>query len=285
MKELDGFRAQIDGAIERAKKSLGQPQGKGLEFDIRGELYDIAMRMSPHAREDDLKTMRKWIDPQKGEVSIDMAAGTGFLTRAVASWTNAKVYAVDYSKKQLSALASDLPTQIIPIVNSVAQESGRKGRTGILDQITEKVDFVTSFGGIHHIYYQRKMMEHVAQLLKPGGRFVAADVGGDTALAWHFDDVVARKCLTGHTARWLTKKRLQELIDPLDLRLEHCEHRTQHWMFGSREEMALFFKGLHAYDSEDDEIIDDLYDALGFEETENLVRLNWPMIFFDIRKV
>ncbi|MFH1631952.1 MAG: class I SAM-dependent methyltransferase [bacterium] len=285
MLELSKFRSETDAAIERTKTLMAVPHEKGKEFDLRGELYDLAMCMCPYARAGDLEAMYEWIAPQKGETCIDIAAGTGFLTKAVAAWTGARVYAVDYSRVQLEAIASARPYQIVPIINSLAQESGRPDRVGILDQITEQVDILTSFGGLHHVYYQKRMMEHAARLMKPGGRFVAADVGGDTPLAWHFDDVVARKCLTGHTARWLTESRLQQLVAPLDLELTRCEMRDLTWIFTSREQMALFFKGLHAYDSSDEEIINDLYDALGFEEVHGQVHLNWPMLFFDIRKV
>ena len=50
---------------------------------------------------------------------------------------------------------------------------------------------------------QRMMFEKIARALKPGGRFVAADVGENTKLAEHFDTSVKRHCLTGHHEKWL----------------------------------------------------------------------------------
>ncbi len=286
---LNSLERRIQIYIAKIKTYLEetpQAERKGVEFDIRGDLYHIAMsEVAPVARIDDIRAMRGWIQPKMGEVSIDLAAGAGFLTKEIARWTDSTVYAVDYSQRMLQNIRPELVDQIRPIVNSLAQESGRAGRIGILDEITESIDFITSFGGLHHVYFQRRMMQHVEKLLKSGGRFVAADVGAGTSLAYHFDDVVARKCLTGHTAKWLSEERLRDLISLFpSLSLEACEIKTQKWVFDSTRQMALFFKGLHAYEAEEQEIVDDLYDALGFEEVNGQIVLHWPMLFFRIIK-
>jgi ubiquinone/menaquinone biosynthesis C-methylase UbiE len=285
--EIDFYSKEIDAALEQAA-TIVKTEGITAQspvFDIRAKLYELALKLAPHARDEDIKAMHEWIDPQKGEVSIDIAAGTGFLTKHLVRWTQNTVYAVDFSKKQLEFLANNIKSEHIkPVVGSLAQEPIH-GREGILNQIKEPIDIITSFGGIHHVYYQKKMMEHAEKLLKPGGRFVAADVPDKSPLSKHFDDVVTRKCLTSHTARWLSKERIEDLIADLPtLSLYRIEKRTQHWIFSSKKEMALFFKGLHAYNLPEDEVIFDLYDALGFKEENGKIVLNWPMLFFDIRK-
>lgn len=286
-KTIDQFSQEINEALKEAAEVIEKEgiTAQSPVFDMRGKLYKLALELAPNARQDDIDAMYKWIKPQKGEVSIDIAAGNGFLTKHIAEWTKATVYAVDPSKEQLNNMVAEVGSPLIkPIVGSLAQEP-MEGRTGILDQITEQVDFITSFGGIHHVYYQKKMMEHAEKLLKPGGRFAAADVGDNTNLSKHFDDVVTRKCLTSHTARWLSKERLEELIAGLpSLSLTRTEMRTQHWVFNSKREMALFFKGLHAYNLSEEEVVFDLYDALGFKEENGKVILNWPMLFFEIKK-
>jgi len=287
MKTIDTYSQEINSALKEAadivEKEGITPQSP--VFDIRGKLYELALDLAPNARQDDIDAMHEWIKPQKGEISIDIAAGNGFLTKHLVEWTEATVYAVDPSKEQLTNMVAEVDSPLIkPIVGSLAQEP-MEGRTGILEQITEPVDFITSFGGIHHVYYQKKMMEHAEKLLKSGGRFAAADVGDNTNLSKHFDDVVTRKCLTSHTARWLSKERLEELISDLpSLTVARCEMRTQHWVFNSKHEMALFFKGLHAYNLPEEEVVFDLYDALGFKEEDGKIILNWPMLFFEIVK-
>lgn len=287
VKDIETYAQEIDSALQQAAEMV-KTEGitpQSPVFDMRARLYELALELAPHARDEDIKAMFEWIEPQKGEVSIDLAAGTGFLTQHLLDWTQNTIYAVDFSKKQLEVLTSHIRSdKIKPIVGSLAQETTSE-REGILDQITEPVDFITSFGGMHHVYYQKKMMEHAEKLLKPGGRFVAADVPDRSTLAKHFDDVVTRKCLTGHTARWLSKERLEELIADLpSLSLQRVETKMQHWVFSSKREMALFFKGLHAYNLPENEVIYDLYDALGFREENGQIILDWPMLFFEIRK-
>lgn len=286
-KDIETFAKEINEALEEADKMVKEEgiTAQSPVFDMRAKLYKLALELAPHARDDDIEKMHQWIAPEKGEVSIDIAAGTGFLTKHLVEWTNNTVYAVDPSKKQLEILMDDLKSELIkPIVGSLAQETTPE-REGILEQVPEQVDFITSFGGMHHVYYQKRMMEHAEKLLKSGGRLTAGDVGDNSALSKHFDDVVTRKCITSHTARWLSKERLEELIEDLpSLSLDRFESRVQHWVFSSKREMALFFKGLHAYNLPDEEVINDLYDALGFEEKDGKIILNWPMIFFDIRK-
>lgn len=285
--ELDLYAKRTEIALNEASEIIKKEgfTDQSPVFNLRAKLYEIALEMSPNARQDDIDTMKGLIKPEKGEICIDVSAGTGFLTKHLLEWTENTVYAVDPSIDQLTILSKNIKSENLKLVTgSLAQET-KPDKLGILDQIQEKVDFITSFGGIHHVYYQKKFMEHVEKLLKPGGRFVAGDVGDNTALSKHFDDVVTRKCLTSHTARWLSKERLEELISDLpSLTLVRAEIKTQHWVFSSKREMAIFFKGLHAYPVSDDEVVHDLYDALGYEEKEGKVILNWPMLFFEIVK-
>lgn len=286
-KNLDSYSQKMDKLLKEAKDLIKENPIKAQTavFDIRGKLYGLAFKVAPNARQNDVDAMKEWIKPKVGETSIDIAAGTGFLTKNLAEWTKNTVYAVDPSKEQLSILKKNIKFPFIKtIVGSLAQET-RGGKIGILDQIKEQVDFITSFGGIHHVFYQKKMMENAEKLLKSGGRFVAADVGDNTTLSKHFDEIVVKKCITSHTAYWLSKEKLEKLISDLpSLSLTKTEIKIQHWIFDSKREMALFFKGLHAYDLPDDEIIKDLSDYLGFKEENGKIILNWPMLFFEIIK-
>ncbi len=287
MKNLNSYSQKMDKLLKEAKDLIKENPIKAQTavFDIRGKLYELAFEVAPDARQNDIDAMKEWIKPKIGETSIDIAAGTGFLTKSLAEWTKNTVYAVDPSKEQLSILKKNIKSPFIKtVVGSLAQET-KDERVGILNQIKEQVDFITSFGGIHHVYYQKKMMEHAEKLLKSGGRFVAADVGNNTALSKHFDEIVTKKCITSHTAYWLSEKKLKELISDFpSLSLSKTEMKIQRWVFNSRREMALFFKGLHAYDLPDDEIVKDLHDYLGFKEENGKIILNWPMLFFEIVK-
>ena len=278
--QLDRFDAILKQELAIAK-GLAERREQGEEipdFDIRGKLYAISEEIAPEARGGDIREMHDLIKPKPGEVSVDLAAGGGFITKPILEWTHAKTYAVDPSREQLKLLDK--------YCNGKAEiVLGSPDDAAILDSLPcGEIDFVTSFGGLHHVPDQSVMMKNIAKMLKEGGRFVAADVCGDTALARHFDEFVAKKCITGHKASWLTESRLEELIRGTSLSLKHAETRPLTWIFNSEREMALFFKALHAYDLPDEEVIKDLQGALGISEKEGKVHLNWPMIFFELVK-
>ena len=82
----------------------------------------------------------------------------------------------------------------------------------------------------------------------------------------------------------MTPDLLAEYSEQAGLELVSAETKSLTWDFNSLKEMACFFKGLHAYDLPEDEIVQDLGDTLGYKEENGLYKLNWPMLFFEIRK-
>jgi SAM-dependent methyltransferase len=260
------------------QKVASRNQGTDVpDFDIRGELYQLALALAPDARRQDVDLMLQWLLPHEGERGVDIAAGTGFLTEPIVKTTKAPVIAIDPSEQQLAhARLSD------PLVVAVC---GSPDDPSILTSVKPgTIDFVTSFGGIHHVPDQQKLFGNVSAMLQPGGRFVAADVCADTALAAHFDDVVAAKCITGHSAIWLDENRIHELTAGTSLQVLRMERVNLRWYFETAGQMALFFKGLHAYNVPLDEILNDLKAALGTESSDGGTWINWPMLVFELRK-
>jgi ubiquinone/menaquinone biosynthesis C-methylase UbiE len=278
--KLDQYAKRIEIAISNAKELLGERKHEKIipDFDIRGPLYELALELSPHARENDISAMRDFVRARQNEQSVDIAAGTGFLSKPLSEWTNSTVFAIDPSKEQLNSLRRHCTKLVRPIL-------GSPDDVAILNAIPQnQIDLITSFGGIHHVHDQRTMFANIASMLKEGGRFSGADVESNTALSKHFDDYVSKKCLTGHEAQWISRIRLADLCQNTPLSVRRTENKALQWVFNSEREMALFFKGLHAYDLPEGEIINDLKTALGTEKRGEHIYLNWPMIFFEIVK-
>lgn len=265
---------------QRSSPSYVYAKGKRPDFDARGRLYDLALQSSPEARKCDLERMAKWLGVAEGwlhgKVAVDIAAGTGFLTKALLQWTRERVYAVDPSRVQLETLLQRCHPYgpVWPIL-------GSPDRKGILSQIPlSTADVVTSYGGLHHIGNLKALFAEVAASLKPGGCFIAGDVGANTPLQRHFDHVVTPKCLTGHHGNWLSPARLAALCQQVGLELAEASMEDVTWSFISEEEMAWFFKALHAYPQPKEEVLQDLHDTLGWSIRNGLIHLNWPMLFF-----
>ncbi len=270
---------RLDMAIERAKAIAARQRTDSsiTDFDVRGELYGLAHEVAPLARQEELDVLNALALPTAGEQTIDVAAGTGFVTEALLQWTERAPYAVDPSREQLGILKQRVPSAVTllgcPDDPDVFQR-----------QPLPQFDLATSLGGLHHVQDQRRMFANVASVLRPGGRFVFGDVGAGTSVAEHFDVHVSTKCLTGHSANWLSPERLPELLEGTGLALVRASVRLLHMRFQSELQMALFFKGLHAYDLSPEAIAEDLVTTLGVTERDGLICLKWPLLYAYLQK-
>lgn len=264
---------EIENELSRVKKLIYQRNSRSYDFDIRGGLYSLAFKVNHKARQDELRLVIENLKPLENEVGVDLAAGSGYLTQEIIRRSKAKMLAVDPSKYQLNALESQVAVTKT-LCCSPDDESGMK------DLQTYEIDFFTSLGGLHHVNRQDLMFRNIEFFLKKGGRFVAADVCENTCLARHFDEVVSRKCITGHSANWLSRSKIEKLATDHHFEVEQCKIESISWEFDSESQMALFFKALHAYDVSYEEILRDLNDYLGYVITDNKILLNWPLLIF-----
>ena len=294
---LDRVEIKLNEELKKCREIVEKEKESGVtadseDFNKRGELYKLAFDVAPEARRQDIEYLFDWIQPEKGEKAIDVAAGTGMFSIPLAKITEARLYAVDPSAVQLNNLDKKKgELDIVPVVGSLSEQSAVEA----MNEDVGNIDIITSYGGIHHILdrevegvmmnKQREMFKNAGIMLKKGGRFVAGDVGGGSDLARHFEGSVKQHCLTGHTEKWLTKERLEgELLEGTGLSLVRVEDVNVKWLFNTERELALFMKGLHAYDMTDEEVLEDLKAYLGYEKQGLQFALNWPMLFFHLKK-
>jgi SAM-dependent methyltransferase len=287
---LEELSVSIEAEITRVKNVIEEEKGvlvDSEDFDLRGELYRLAFEVAPGARQEDLRHLFNWMKPKFSEKSIDLAAGTGFVSIPLAKVTKEKVYAVDPSEVQLQNL--DAGKEDLPI-ETVTGSFADQEVLGRLGEEVGRIDIVTSYGGLHHAIAreteQREIFKNIAKALRSGGRMVVGDVGAKTPLSTHFEESVKQHCLTGHEEKWLDEERLSgELIEGTDLELVRVEHVPVKWFFDSERQLALFMKCLHAYDMSESDILDDLQKHLGYQmDDSGLWALNWPMLFFEMKK-
>lgn len=287
---MNNFTQKLNQALTEVQKRVLVLRNQGgvvhaEAFDIRGELYGLAFEIAPHARAQDLKVMFDWIQPRLGEKTVDISAGTGFLTIPLARQTQAQTYAIDPTKIELDILVKRAAGLAI---TPVALSPGDKKVFDQLGVDEGKIDIVTSFGGLHHIVgdnQQNLAFQNISKMLRPGGRFIAGDVGAGTSLARHFETSVKKHCLTGHEEKWLSPERLQgELLVGTDLEFVRANMVSIEWVFDSEEHMVLFMRALHAYPMSVKDVLSDLRNILGYEHRDGKVYLKWPMLIFELRK-
>lgn len=281
---LDTLAHEIEQELRSAYE---QRNSSDQAFDVRGKLYQlgalVAQSSMRHPRQQDLDTVLDWVRPQSHESGLDVAAGGGFISRVLVPECKT-LYALDPSAEQIRHLEENCAgLGIQSIIGSLSSSATLKHLEG-------QLDFATSFGGIHHVEdiqgrdEQLALFQNVGRALSPGGRFVAADVGEATPTAHYFEQVVKKYCVTGHTEKWLNPERLQYLADNSGLELVRCELVGVQWVYESRQQMQLFFKGMLADVRDLDAIDRDLERILGVEERAASLHVNWPMLFWDMRK-
>ncbi|WP_232702058.1 class I SAM-dependent methyltransferase [Halobacterium wangiae] len=117
------------------------------------------------------------LDPQAGERVLDVGCGTGHLTDAIAD-SGADVVGVDNAEAMLAEARSAYPDH--EFVHGDARDLA----------FDESFDAVFSNAALHWIPDQDSVLESVASVLHPGGRFVA-ELGGTGNVSAIVDAVFA----------------------------------------------------------------------------------------------
>jgi ubiquinone/menaquinone biosynthesis C-methylase UbiE len=110
-------------------------------------------------------------EPKAGDVAIDLGAGTGFVTLALAPLV-AEVTAVDFARPMLEALEDQARA------SGVGNVSTLQADLALLDRPEASVDLVVSSYALHHLQDsdKRLLVERSYRWLRPGGRIVIADM-------------------------------------------------------------------------------------------------------------
>jgi arsenite methyltransferase len=164
---------------------------------LRSQLYTESLAEYPHAREEDLQFMRRYLNPQPGEHILGFSEGNGFFCQEIAEaiGISGSYLLTDPSQDQLdSLLKKALPVQVI------VQQSGAE----TLEVPSNFYDKIWSFGGFHHCPNQTEAFQRIYKALKPKGKLVMGDVFQGSSLAKHFDKQVTRYCLTGHEVKFMS---------------------------------------------------------------------------------
>ena len=118
-----------------------------------------------------LKDMLEVAAPQPADACVDLGAGTGFVTMALAPLT-ASVLAVDISSAMAAALAEKAGQ------DGLRNVSTQVGDLTGLDLPPSSTDLVVSSYALHHLVDadKRALVARSMQWLRPGGRLVIGDM-------------------------------------------------------------------------------------------------------------
>lgn len=248
------------------------------EFDgVRAQLYKDALSDFPNARKGDIELMKQYLKPKTGEVVLEVGAGNGLFSGAIADAVlpKGKLIVSDPSLEQLHGV-KELQRSNVEILHVGADE---------LNLPESSTDAVWSFGAVHHIFNKTKSFKNFYKALKSGGRLIIGDVFVGSKLAQHFDDRVAKYCVTGHDVSFLSPEYTESLCQIVGFQKPEFHNFNARWEFDSREDVGAFLYKLHAMTkTTPEECLRGAEDILGIEEKDGKFYLNWPMVMVVIRR-
>jgi 2-polyprenyl-3-methyl-5-hydroxy-6-metoxy-1,4-benzoquinol methylase len=129
------------------------------------DLNELAYRKCTHLnirRFEECKTLIDWLDIRPGERVLDIGCGDGFWSRQIAE-RGAEVVGIDPSEKGVARAnqVNRLPGTEYRLVNAEQ-----------MDFADGSFDKVVSMCVIEHFHDEDRVLEHVARVLRPGGRLV-----------------------------------------------------------------------------------------------------------------
>lgn len=277
------------GAISRAKLNEGEDLQitsepgqillskvgiKKQEFDgIRSKLYKEALEEFPNARENDIRCMKKYLLPKKGEHILEIGAGSGFFSQHISDLIGEKgrLIVSDPSLEQLEAVKK-LNKKNVDVIQFV--QFGSEA----VDLERNKVDAIWSFGAMHHLMQKTKSFGNMNRILKKNGRVVICDVFQDSKLAEHFDDKVAKYSITGHEVSFLSREYAKTLCYLAGFEKPKFYDVNMEWKFKNKKDIGLFLYKLHAMTKTTPEgCLKGAEGVLGVEKKGEYYLLNWPL--------
>ncbi|MFH1175067.1 MAG: class I SAM-dependent methyltransferase [archaeon] len=250
------------------------------EFDgIRAEMYEQAISKFPDARTMDIEAMSRLLDPRSGEKILGFGEGNGYFCTAIAQAVGEQGHylVTDPSEDQLNNLKKNCQAHQVEVQAN-----------GVENLIVQNnyFDKAWSFGAYHHCPEQIEGMKRVYDSLKSGGTLVLCDVFQGSELARHFDETVARYCITGHEVKFLSNEFARTLCHLAGFADDKVEliSLPQKWRFDSKKDLGEFIYKLHAmtlYDGHEEEKINRTIEScerlLGVSYKNGKYELNWPM--------
>lgn len=213
----------------------------------RSSSYRDALSLYPRAWLQDIQMMNRFLKPRHGETILDVGAGNGYFTRAIAHaiGPSGRLVVAEPSSDQLAELRKH-NLQNVTIHQQAADQ---------LDLSIDNFDSIWSRGVLHHVGEKTRAFHCFARHARKGARLVISDIFAGTQLARYFDGFVARSCATGHEVAYLSREFAETLCYLTGWGVPDFHEVIIPWEFDELAEIGEFLRLLFAatqeYSAED----------------------------------
>ena len=233
-------------------------------FSKRADAYQKAMEMYPAARDREFQLVVKAAETRAGETVCDAPSGGGYLRAYLPA---------DVHRYLAVETAADF-TGHCPMGghDRVIQSP--------LDQIEiddQSVDVCINLAGLHHLENSSDFFNEVFRTLKPGGRFVIADVAENTGADRFLNQFVHNNSSMGHQGLFLNADTAGE-ISTCGFNIHSDKLVNYAWSFEKIEDMGIYCKLLFGIDLATAEtVIQGIETTLGFMAGPANVNMAWSL--------
>jgi SAM-dependent methyltransferase len=237
------------------------------KMTMRDDSLDAAMRTMPAARKYEFINTLKYADLKDGQVIVDYPSAGGYLEAYIEC--DLTIHSVNTVENFLPAgRDGEYPNKV------------KNNEFATMPFDTGSVDRFITIVGLHHISDLKPFFDEVRRCLKSSGVFVIAEVKKDSAPAYFLNYYVDMYDSCGHKGLFLDES-VCEKLEQCGFSNAQMVDEAYQWEFTSVEQMVVFVRGIFSMDlASDEQILLAIEDALGYDETENGVALNWQLSMF-----
>lgn len=157
--------------------NMNQKNRVKAQFERQAKQYAVSQ---VHAGGESLDRLVELVNPQPGDLGLDIATGTGFTACAVAPRIR-RVIASDFSPSMLRE------TRVLAAHRGLGNVITQYADAESLPFLDNVFDLVTCRTAPHHFSDPAAFLREVRRVLKPGGRLVVSDTcspDDEAAMAW-----------------------------------------------------------------------------------------------------
>lgn len=149
-----------------------------------------------------------------------------------------------------------------------------------LDFNTNSIDKVLVLALMHHFDNKEReqLYKEVYRVLKPGGKFIVADVIRDSLQDFWLNNVVDKYNPFGHSGLFFTEEDKHLFTKcGFDVKVEIKKYT---WYFENTQVMLEYLRNLFYLSIKDKELLDVATNVLRFYNKDNQVHFDWQLIYF-----
>jgi SAM-dependent methyltransferase len=233
-------------------------------FGERADAYQKAMELYPTARDREFQLVVEAADIKGGEVVCDAPSGGGYLRSYLPG---------DIQRYLAVETAPDFAGHC-PLGNNDRIISSP------LDNIeieNNSIDVCINLAGSHHLEDKSVFFREVNRILRPGGRFVIADVETGTSPDRFLNRFVHQNNSMGHEGLFLDNQTADDIAN-CGFYIQSDDLIEFPWLFENTEDMGNYCKLLFGVDLADTKtVIQGIEDILGYMPGPGNVNMAWSL--------